>query len=278
VLPRLGALALLVLASSTTTVDPPRIVPWHEIGNIGLGMSHARVERMYGRAINGNPPRETIDWQYRGRGVITVDYDANGHVEDLSTTSPSYSTRSGIHVGMRIPLGPCHRVAGRCVHRWHGFTFDDSGGKQFREWFRIARFGRGPIRVNVQLGLGPNGAVSQIWLSQYLHCSWADIVATSCKKPAPLPVPPPPTGLRWCRAPNGPGAFLAASPEVSCHTAHDVEAGVFSERCWNRTRCETGGFTCIAIWDGRTDRPFSFTHHADCRDADGDGRVEMDEG
>ena len=55
-LARFGALALLILASATT-VDPPRIVPWHEIGNIGLGMSHARVERMSGRPINGDPPR-----------------------------------------------------------------------------------------------------------------------------------------------------------------------------------------------------------------------------
>lgn len=275
---RLGALALLVLVSSATAADPPRIVPWHEIGNIGLGMSHARVERMYGRAINGNPPRETIDWEYRGRGVITVDYDANGHVEDLSTASPAYSTPSGIHVGMRIPLGPCHRVAGHCEHRWHGFTYTNAGGKQFGEWDRVATFGRGPIRVFVQLFVGGGSTVSEISLDQYLHCSWADIVATSCKKPPPLPVPPPPPGLRWCRVPSGPGAFLAASPGVPCRTARAVEAGVFSNRCGNRTRCDTHGFTCIAIWDGRTDRPFSFTHHADCRDEDGDARVVMDEG
>ena len=41
-------------AASPVARDPPRIVPWHEIGNIGFGMTHARVEAAYGAPINGN--------------------------------------------------------------------------------------------------------------------------------------------------------------------------------------------------------------------------------
>src|SRR5438876_849160 len=77
---------------------------------------------MYGRAINGNPPRDTIIWRYRGRGVIGVTFDANGNVDSLETESAEYATRSGIRVGMRIPLGPCHPVTGKCQYRWNGFT------------------------------------------------------------------------------------------------------------------------------------------------------------
>ena len=263
-------------AGSAGVSDPPRIVPWHEIGNIGLGMSHTRVERMYGKAINGNPPRDTIIWRYRGRGVIGVYYDANGNVDGLDTESPEYATRSGIHVGMRIPLGICHRVVGRCQYRWNGFSFSSSGGRRYLEWDRTATFGRGPIRVAVQLMLGDDGAVQEIWLGRYLHCSWGDVVATTCKQPPALPQPPAPPGLRYCRRPGGPGNFLAASPGILCSVALKVEAKVFSPTCVQRTRCDGYRFTCLAFWDGRYDRPFSYTHHAVCRD--GALRIEMDEG
>ena len=82
-----AALAATPSAAAPHAGDPPRIVPWHLIGNVGFGMTHERVERMYGRAINGNPPRDTIVWQYRGRGVISVIYDERGYVDDISTSS-----------------------------------------------------------------------------------------------------------------------------------------------------------------------------------------------
>jgi hypothetical protein len=274
------ALAVLTTsaAASARVVDPPRIVPWHEIGNIGLGMSHKRVERMYGRAINGNPPRDTIIWRYQGRGVIGVTFDANGNVDSLETESAEYATRSGIRVGMRIPLGPCHPVTGKCQYRWNGFTFQSGGGQQYRQWDRTAAFGDGPVRVNAQLWLGSDGRVNEIDLTRYFHCSWGDVVATTCKKPPPPPPPqpPPPVGLRYCHRPGGPGNFLAASPSVPCTTARKVEAKVFSTVCVQRTRCDGYGFTCLAFWDGRYDRPFTYTHHAICRD--GALRIEMDEG
>ncbi len=83
-------------------------------------------------------------------------------------------------------------------------------------------------------------------------------------------------GLRYCKRPGGPGNYLAASPSVSCSTARKVEAKVFSSACVNRTRCLAYRFTCLAYWDGRYDRPFSYTSHAICRS--GTRRIEMDEG
>ena len=86
----------------------------------------------------------------------------------------------------------------------------------------------------------------------------------------------PGPGLRYCKRPGGPGNFLAASPSVSCVTARKVEARVFSQACINRTRCYAYRFTCLAVWDGRYDRPFSYTSHAICRS--GGRRIVMDEG
>src|ERR1700680_2827051 len=72
-------------------------------------------------------------------------------------------------------------------------------------------------------------------------------------------------GLRYCERPGGPGNFLAASPSVSCRTARHVAARVFSSACANRNRCGAYGFTCLALWEDRYDRPFSYPHHAVCR-------------
>jgi hypothetical protein len=85
-----------------------------------------------------------------------------------------------------------------------------------------------------------------------------------------------PGSLRYCLRPGGPGNYLAASWSVPCRIARQVEATVFAEPCSGRTRCIAGGFTCLALWEGRYDRPFDYTHHAMCRDKS--RRVEMDEG
>jgi len=86
----------------------------------------------------------------------------------------------------------------------------------------------------------------------------------------------PGPGLRYCKRPGGPGNYLAASPNVSCALARKVEAKVISPSCYSRTRCVAYGFVCLAYWDGRYDRPFSYAHHAICRA--GARRIEMDEG
>ena len=163
-------------AAATRAVDPPRIVPWHEIRNIGLGMSHVRVTRMYGRAVNGTPPHDTIVRQYEGRGVIGVIFDRNGDVESLQTASPAYATRSGIHTGTRITADS--------RHTWKGFTLHRNGGFPYSEWDRSATLG-GPVRVRVQLRLGRDGRVDEIDLTRYLHCSFGDVVAPTCAMPPP---------------------------------------------------------------------------------------------
>lgn len=280
-----GLLLLVMFAgaatASSTVIDPPRIVAWHQIGNIGFGMTHERVEYTYGAPINGNPPHDTIIWKYQGRGVIEVRYDRSGHVNGLSTKSPDYATPSGIRVGIRIPLGKCHRVHGKCQHRWNGFTLRDNlnflGGLHHTfEWDRTATYGHGPIRVTVELMIGSDGTVQEIWLGRYLHCSWGDAVVVTCKLPPAPPEPDPPAGTRYCKRPGLPGNYLAASPTVSCTTASRVEGKVFSSSCVNDNHCDAEGFACLAYWDGRYDRPFEYTHHAICRS--GAQRIEMDEG
>lgn len=39
--------------------------------------------------------------------------------------TPYYRTKSGLGVGSRIPLGPCHTTTiNPCEHRWHGFVWN----------------------------------------------------------------------------------------------------------------------------------------------------------
>lgn len=97
----------------------------------------------------------------------------------------------------------------------------------------------------------------------------------------PPPPEPPPSpeasldGLRECERPNPVGAFLAASPSVSCRTARVVRARLFgrgyfatrSTPCENRTFCVVMGFRCYGRYAGRL-RRFSYAHHASCRARD----------
>src|SRR6266511_3547534 len=65
-------------------------------------------------------------------------------------------------------------------------------------------------------------------------------------------------------------------PAAALATAREAEREVFSQRCYRSNRCAAAGFTCLAFWDGRYDRPFDYTHHAICHD--GRRRIGMDEG
>lgn len=80
----------------------------------------------------------------------------------------------------------------------------------------------------------------------------------------------------YCRRPDNSGAELSATGDVRCATANRVEGEVFSARCGSKTRCRAVGFTCLAVWSGLHDEPFTVTHHAICRD--GKRRIVMDEG
>jgi hypothetical protein len=266
------ALAFAMAASGSSSsaashaADPPRIVPWRLVGNIGLGMSRARVERLYGRGAVATPLRDAPAWVYRGRGAIRVEYDLEGDVAAVETTSPAYASRSGIHVGPRLPPRLCGLVKYRCKHGWHGFTYESD----YNDWERISKPGR-YLRWYVELELDAHHVVRRIALARYLQCSRGEYeIRNACRKPprradARFYFPPPP-GLRFCEFPGGPGDFLAASPAVRCAVATDVESGVFE--CYTKTHCTVHGFRCIAEWAGRYDQPFTFTHHAICvRDA-----------
>src|SRR6266540_1329651 len=80
----------------------------------------------------------------------------------------------------------------------------------------------------------------------------------------------------YCRRPGPSWSELSATGDVPCATAREAEREVFSQRCYRSNRCVAAGFTCLAFWDGRYDRPFDYTHHAICHD--GRRRIVMDEG
>jgi hypothetical protein len=124
--PRLLAMtfAAVVMQSASASArpierlnDPPRIVPWHEIGSVGIGMTPARIEYGYGAA-----DRYGFYSVHGGHLNLWVGYYKN-HVAFVATKSPYYRTLSGIGVGSTIPLGPCHHVHGTCRYTWNGFTY-----------------------------------------------------------------------------------------------------------------------------------------------------------
>jgi hypothetical protein len=72
---------------------------------------------------------------------------------------------------------------------------------------------------------------------------------------------------RYCEKPNAPGAFLAASPGVTCATAEIVKRRLISPSCYLHSRCVVAGFRCVAYWDGRFAPSFQASSHALCNNA-----------
>lgn len=83
--------------------------------------------------------------------------------------------------------------------------------------------------------------------------------------------------LRYCQAPEGPGAYVAATRNVPCATAMAVAARITNRSCWAGEQCDIRRFVCISYWDGQFTQPFSFTHHAICTAPRGK-RIEFDLG
>ena len=133
--PALLAVVLVAAGCSSGSrhSDPPVLVPWHKIGDIGLGDPKERVLREYGREP---------DLGYRLHGSrVYVEFDG-GRVSGIQFSTPYYRTKSGFGVRSRIPLGPCHRTkASRCERRWHGFVWN--------EWVREK-----PCNCWTKVGLG----------------------------------------------------------------------------------------------------------------------------
>jgi hypothetical protein len=76
--------------ASPKSNDPPRLVKWHMIGNIGLGMTETRVEYGYGYATKRYSDTGLDFRLYRGSGLIGVSYDRAKHVVWVSTDSSVY--------------------------------------------------------------------------------------------------------------------------------------------------------------------------------------------
>ena len=99
--------------------DPTELSEWRGIGNIFLGEPRAGVLEAYGpQPADGYP-------LHGGRVQVTF---FRGRVDSIWFSTPyyrGYYPVGPVHVGSRIPLGPCHRTpTSRCEHRWHGFVWN----------------------------------------------------------------------------------------------------------------------------------------------------------
>src|ERR1043166_2843395 len=178
-----GVLAVAAFAAPATAApraaDPPRIVPWQVIGNVGLGMSRGRVEGMYGRGVVVNRPEDSLVWEYRGRGVIDVEYDLNDDVAAVATISPVYVTRSGVRVGRKLPPRLCHPVGYTCKRLWHGFAYETD----YNTWDRISKLSR-RARWYVELDLGRHSTVQRIAMTRFVECPRGEYATTNtCRRP-----------------------------------------------------------------------------------------------
>jgi hypothetical protein len=150
------AFLLCVSAADAQERDSTRIVPWHKIGDIAMGMQRQSVVYRY-----GFPDNTTYGDAYTipGGGSITISYGnktvhLNDRVIDLQVTAPRYKTAAGIGVGSRIPIGSCHTVGGRCVHEWEGFTLGSDPTVGGPSWQRYDRYGGQKIGVELMIDGG----------------------------------------------------------------------------------------------------------------------------
>jgi hypothetical protein len=120
---------------SVAAADSPRIVPWKQIGAIELGDNITRAEYLYGEPQEIESLFFPVGTRYHGRAGVRHTYKVpggelwveaiDGRIKALATTSPRYRTPTGLHVGSRIPLGPCHRNSyGSCDYRWKSFAYE----------------------------------------------------------------------------------------------------------------------------------------------------------
>jgi hypothetical protein len=84
-------------------------------------------------------------------------------------------------------------------------------------------------------------------------------------------------GLRYCEPPVGPGAYVAATPNVRCDIAVSVVDRIHKPGCWHETQCGIRGFQCISYYNRSFSRPFSYSHHGVCV-ASHKRRIEFDLG
>lgn len=161
----LVALAGSAVARSREGVDSLRIVPWTQIGGVRLGDKLSTARSLYGAPTKTFRERTPVGTRWYGRRVLSYRYTVSGgalwvtavdgHVRALGTSSPRYRTPGGIHVGLTIPLGPCHvSTANPCDYRWRGFRWEECPGG-----WRIAKPG---LDIELVTGRGRVTHVSYI--------------------------------------------------------------------------------------------------------------------
>ena len=156
------------LCSPVGASDPPRIVPWSKIGDVGLGMVETRVAYEYGDPSAGGNGYAFGFYRVPGGGLSVIFRD--GRVQDVSTYSPRYLTPSGVHVGSAIPLG--HLIGGH--YHWNGFVFNpenQTGGIWMRYWRAgakkyLAKLYTGPA-IGSNIPSRPPGVINDIEVESY---------------------------------------------------------------------------------------------------------------
>jgi hypothetical protein len=127
--------------SAQRVSDPPLIVPWHQIGSVGIGESRTRVTYDYGRP-------QVADFYLLHGGRLEVAY-ANDRVTWLYLERTRFhETPKGVGIGFRVPLGACHLVKGVCVYRWNGFRYRPYKNG-LGTWERIAPYNGDRITVRL---------------------------------------------------------------------------------------------------------------------------------
>jgi hypothetical protein len=135
-----AAALISTLPSSAAPADPPRIVEWHAVGGVGIGLPQSRIVARYGQGKHGVRYNR---YALHG-GHLTVQYDRSGHVNGITVEdTPYYKGPGGFAVGYRIPIGACHKVGGACHYLWNGFTRIGGGG----DWTRSLVWGGARIDV-----------------------------------------------------------------------------------------------------------------------------------
>ena len=119
---------------------------WHQVGDIGIGMTRARVEYTYGSPSGGSALGP--EYSLHG-GHLFVGYDHSGNVSQIRVETSYYKAAGGFGVGYRIPLGACHRTGSSCRYVWHGLTYDG-----VQNWYGSLTWNGGQIEILVAVERG----------------------------------------------------------------------------------------------------------------------------
>jgi hypothetical protein len=153
----LSGLEATASTSRSVVNDPPRLVPWKKVGDIGLGMLKSRVQYEYGTdgdgfhvvqrypgplSSCGAAGCEQGYYVLHGRRVYVTFY--GNRVGEIGFSTSYYRTSTGFGVGSVIPLGSCHKTSSNpCEYRWKGFVF-------------TPRWHDSSCNCWIKVGVGPN--------------------------------------------------------------------------------------------------------------------------